>query len=119
MSLAFEFAGDAQRAQRFDMETIWAPVERFTIAERYDAASKASPIGIPMETILLDILGFSPQEAERTMAQIEANTARETTQKLAAEAAALGHVQLRIADPAAAPAPAAGGATPPLANTPV
>lgn len=65
MSHAFLFAGDQRRASRGDMECLWAPPERFSMAERYDAASKASAAGVPWRSVMLNTLGFSPQEVER------------------------------------------------------
>lgn len=65
MSLGFEFAGDAERAARGDMEVIWAPPERFSLAERYDAASKATAAGVPWRTVMTDVLQFSPQQVDR------------------------------------------------------
>lgn len=65
MSLAFLFAGDEQRAKRADMEVLWAPPERFSLAERYDAASKAIAAGVPWRTVMTEILQFSPQKVDR------------------------------------------------------
>lgn len=65
MSLAFMFAGDRQRAARGDMECLWAPPERFTMAERYDAASKAAAAGVPWRTTMTDVLQFTPQQVDR------------------------------------------------------
>jgi hypothetical protein len=65
MSLAFTFAGDEQRASRGDMEVMWASPERFSLAERYDAASKAQAAGVPWREVMLDILQFSPQTVDR------------------------------------------------------
>jgi hypothetical protein len=65
MSLAFTFAGDEQRASRGDMEVMWASPERFSLAERYDAASKAQAAGVPWREVMLDILQFSPSVVER------------------------------------------------------
>jgi len=65
MSLAFQFAGDDVRAQRRDMEIVWASPERFSLAERYDAASKAQAAGVPWRTVMADVLQFSPQQIER------------------------------------------------------
>lgn len=69
MSLAFTFAGDAERAQRTDMEVIWASPERFSLAERYDAAAKAQAAGVPWRTVMEDVLQFSPQKIERMEAE--------------------------------------------------
>lgn len=62
MSLAFLFAGDTERADRRDMEVLWQPPERVSLAERYDAATKAKAAEVPWETVMRDVLGFSPQE---------------------------------------------------------
>ena len=69
MSLAFLFAGDATRARRADMEILWAPPERFSLAERFDAASKAGPAGVPWRTIMGEVLQFSPQQVDRMEAE--------------------------------------------------
>lgn len=70
MSLAFLFAGDTERAKRADMEVLWAPPERRSLAERADAASKAQDL--PWRSRMTEIWQFSPQmvdrmEAERVM----------------------------------------------------
>lgn len=65
MSMAFLMAGDEQRASRKDMEVLWAPPERFTLSEKYDAASKAESAGVPWRTRMSDVLQFSPQVIER------------------------------------------------------
>ena len=69
MSLAFLFAGDTVRAKRADMEVLWAPAERFTLAERYDAAAKAIAAQVPWETVMAEVLQFSPQTIARMQAQ--------------------------------------------------
>lgn len=65
MALAFLFAGDETRASRGDMEALWAPPERFSLAERYDAASKAATAGVPWRAVMRDVLQFSPQQVDR------------------------------------------------------
>jgi hypothetical protein len=65
MSLAFMFAGDEQRASRGDMEVLWQSPERFGLAQRYDAATKAQAAGVPWRTIMSDVLQFSPQQVDR------------------------------------------------------
>lgn len=69
MSMAFLMAGDTVRANRADMEVLWAPPERFTLAERYDAASKAAGAGVPWRTVMETVLQFGPQEIERMEAE--------------------------------------------------
>jgi hypothetical protein len=68
MALAFEFAGDPQRASRRDMEIVWASPERFSLSERYDAASKAQAAGVPWRTVMSSVLQYSPQEVDRMAA---------------------------------------------------
>lgn len=67
MSLAFGFAGDRERASLVDMETLWQPPERFSLAERYDANSKATDV--PWRSRMSDILQFSPQQVARMEAE--------------------------------------------------
>lgn len=65
MSLAFLFAGDLTRANRRDMEVIWAPPDRVTMAEKYDAAVKAQAAGETWRSTMQDVLGKSPQQIQR------------------------------------------------------
>lgn len=67
MSTAFLFAGDETRARRNDMECLWAPPERYSLAERADAASKATDI--PFRTRATEIWQFSPQAVDRMEAE--------------------------------------------------
>lgn len=67
MSLAFLFAGDAERASRPDMEVIWASPERRSLAERADAATKATDL--PWSTRMSEIWQMSPQQIERMRAE--------------------------------------------------
>ncbi len=67
MSLAFLFAGDTERASRPDMEVIWGPPERRSLAERADAASKA--LDLPWRTRMSEIWQFSPQQIDRMEAE--------------------------------------------------
>lgn len=69
LSHAFLFMGDEQRANRRDMEVLWAPPERFSLAERYDAASKAGAAGVPWRAVMRDVLQFSPQQVDRMEAE--------------------------------------------------
>lgn len=69
MSLAFTFADDPKRASRTDMETIWSSPQRWSLAERYDAAVKAQVAGVPWRSVMQSILQFSPQEIDRMEAE--------------------------------------------------
>lgn len=66
---AFMVAGDSQRSNRRDMQVIWAPPERYTLAERYDAATKAQSAGVPWRQTMETVLQFSPQEIARMEAE--------------------------------------------------
>lgn len=68
MRLAFLFSGQGDHA-RSDMEVLWAPPERFSLSERYDAASKAQTAGVPWSTVMQSVLQFSPQEVQRLAAE--------------------------------------------------
>lgn len=66
-SLIFRLTGDGLEAAA-DPDEIrigWAPAERFSLAERYDAAVKAKASGVPWRTIMTDVLGFSPDQVTR------------------------------------------------------
>lgn len=63
MSLAFSFAGDTVRASRPDLEVLWKSPERFSLAERADAASKAT--ALPWRAQMRDIWQYSPQAIEQ------------------------------------------------------
>lgn len=65
MALSFAYADDQERASRGDMEVIWAPVERYTMAQKADAVGKFAAAGIPMTTIARDVLQKTPQEIAR------------------------------------------------------
>lgn len=65
MSLAFTFAGDEQRARRQDMEVLWAAPERYSLAERHDAASKALGSQVPWRTVMTQVLQYTPQQLAR------------------------------------------------------
>lgn len=62
MSLAFQYAGRPPIAGH---EVIWQPPERFSLAERYDAAVKAQAAGVPWGTVMADVLQMSPQQVQR------------------------------------------------------
>jgi hypothetical protein len=71
MSLAFEMMGDAARADVGKIETIWAPIERLSLAERYSAASQAGT-SLSKRTIRREVLGFSPRQMRAAEADDDA-----------------------------------------------
>ncbi len=50
---------------RESIRMIWAPAERFGLAEKGDAAVKAKVAGVPWRTIMRDILQFTPEQVAR------------------------------------------------------
>lgn len=69
MSLALVHAGQPERADLAALETIWAPANRLSLAERADAVSKLRDV-LPKRTLFIKVLGMSPAEADRTMTEI-------------------------------------------------
>lgn len=69
MSLALLAADMSDRADLAELETIWAPSARLSLAEKADAASKLKDL-LPRRTLLIKVLGFSPAEADRVMTEI-------------------------------------------------
>lgn len=68
MSNAFRWLGEDERADPFKLSVIWAPAERYSLAERYDAAVKGQAAGVPWRTIMIDILQMDPQQVDRMAA---------------------------------------------------
>lgn len=83
LALAFRLAFDAERARRDRLGILWAPVERRSLAERADAASKAGN-DMPAEARLTEIWQIPPAVAKRYAEELAAERA------LAASQAALG-----------------------------
>lgn len=68
MSLAFRYLQDEARSNPLAITTLWRPIERFSLAERFDAAQKAKDI-LPWESICTDILQYEPDDIPRLRAQ--------------------------------------------------
>ncbi len=51
-----------------DVETVWANPETRTPAQAADAAAKLAGIGVPLETLLADELGYDPTRIAKIMA---------------------------------------------------
>lgn len=67
MSTALRFMGDTKRADLPSLRTLWQPANRYSLAERADAGSKAQDI--PWETRMTDIWQFPPEKLEEMKAQ--------------------------------------------------
>lgn len=83
LSLAFRLKGDDERAVRDQLGILWAPVERRSLAERADAASKAAA-DMDIETRLIEIWQFSPQHARQVARKKAAELAAATPPDLPA-----------------------------------
>jgi hypothetical protein len=64
MSIAFEMMGDTQRAELSRIETIWAPIERLSLTERYQAAVQARAAGMAVATIRREVLKLTPRQMQ-------------------------------------------------------
>jgi hypothetical protein len=73
MSLAFEIMGDAERSRVSQIEGIWAPIERLSLTERYNAAVQAKAAGLASDTIRRQVLKMTPRE----MRQAELDDAKD------------------------------------------
>lgn len=62
-SIGFEILGDRERAKRKLIQPLWAPTERYSLAERFDANTKAE--GVPWRTRMTRVLGFTETEVEQ------------------------------------------------------
>lgn len=93
MATSFAFMEDDARSDVTKIEPIWGPVERYSLQEKADAASKAGT-SLPMETIQTDIWQYPPAE----LANLRALRARQMLFQVAGQPAA----------PAAGGQPAAG-----------
>lgn len=69
IAMAFLFQGDSERADVRQIQTIYGPVERYSITERASAASSLKGT-LPWEAIMTDILQYEPADVtERLRAQ--------------------------------------------------
>ena len=62
MSLVFRWLGDETRATLLDLEPLWKPAERYSLAERADANTKFADV--PFRSRMSLIAQFSPAEIE-------------------------------------------------------
>lgn len=70
MSLVLMHAGQSPRADLAGLETMWAPSSRLSLTERAQAAAQLKDL-LPKRTLLIEVLGYSPDKADRTMTEIE------------------------------------------------
>lgn len=63
MAMAFLFQGDEERSDVTQIETLWAPVERFSLTEISDAVSKVWG-KLPSEAVFTDVMQYPPAEVQ-------------------------------------------------------
>lgn len=68
MSLAFSYLPGAEGDDPLTITTLWQPIERFSLGERYAAAAQANGI-LPWESIMVDVLQYEPDDLPRLRAQ--------------------------------------------------
>jgi Phage portal protein, SPP1 Gp6-like len=87
MSLAFRWLGDGERADLLGIEPMWASPDRYSLAERADAAVKAFAAGVPARTTWQYIWQFTPEQVAE-MEQQRADDALLAAAQQAAQQAA-------------------------------
>ena len=92
-SLSFLMIGDTKRAN-VPKEVLWDDPERFTLSERFDAATKALSAQVPWRTVMSTVLQYTPAQID----QMEAERAQDALQAAS------------LATPQPPAAPPAGGA---------
>lgn len=68
MYLCFLFAGDKERAKQGALQTMWRPVERFSLSEMASASAQAVN-ALPWETLMEVVWQLSPEELARAKTQ--------------------------------------------------
>lgn len=114
MALAFAFKGDTKRSRPADVEVMWTPPERFSLAERADAISKLNGT-VPWRSLMQDVYQATPTQLIRMEAEKEAaDKAAEAKAAKEAEALAAQATEVPATEPPAPNAkPATGNATTP------
>jgi hypothetical protein len=68
ISLMLLHAGQANRADLQQISTMWGSIEKRSLAEKADSASKLAPV-LPRRALLIYALDMTPDEADRTMTE--------------------------------------------------
>lgn len=64
MRLAFRVLGETEKAEAFDLETVWRDPESRTVSELADAAVKKQSAGVPWRQRMED-MGYTPSQISR------------------------------------------------------
>lgn len=81
IKLCFLVQGDGSKFKTVDCETLWADPESRSRAELADAVLKESTIGVPY-TLLMERLGYTPQQIERAKIERQQEQLRQTMQQI-------------------------------------
>lgn len=65
LAALFLMTGDTERSRFEDLDIIWRPAERYSLAEKADAAVKAKASNVPWRTIMRDVWQYSPEQIAR------------------------------------------------------
>lgn len=65
----FQLAGDKDRSDWSQIEVVWRPAEKYSLAERGDAMSKYAAGGVPWRTRMIEVGQFTPQQVNRMEAE--------------------------------------------------
>jgi uncharacterized membrane protein YgcG len=68
-SLAFGYLPGTEGDDPLTITTLWSPIERFSLSERYAAAAQAVTAGLPWESRMVDVLQYEPDDLPRLRAQ--------------------------------------------------
>lgn len=71
IAMAFLFQGDSERADVRQIQTIWGPVERYSITEKASAASSLKGT-LPQEAIWTDVLQYEPADVTERLRDLRA-----------------------------------------------
>lgn len=63
--LALAYSGEEQRARESALEAIWAPIERYSLDQRGQAAANGKASGVPFESIMSELWQFPPETVAR------------------------------------------------------
>lgn len=69
ISLAFGYLSGPEGDDPLTVTTLWRPIERFSLGERYAAAAQAVTAGVPWESRMIDVLQYEPDDLPRLRAQ--------------------------------------------------
>jgi len=99
LSALFRMSGDTDRAAFEDITINWRPAERYGLAEKADAATKAKASDVPWETRMRDIWQYTPEQIARMRSE-RMDDALLFPEQVAATAQEPVHEPAPVAEPA-------------------